>query len=77
MTSYPMRRISFHPFTCTAGDNEARFVISATPISKTPTDVEPLTAHPSPLTVTKVLLNNHIYIIRDGRMFSMDGTLVK
>lgn len=66
-----------YTFTCTAGDNEARFVISATPISKTPTDVEPLTAHPSPLTVTKVLLNNHIYIIRDGRMFSMDGTLVK
>lgn len=66
-----------YTFTCTAGDNEARFIISATPISKTPTDVEPLTAHPSPLTVTKVLLNNHIYIIRDGRMFSMDGTLVK
>lgn len=66
-----------YTFTCTAGDNEARFVISATPISKTPTDVEPLTAHPSPLTVTKVLLNNHIYIIRDGRMFSMDGMLVK
>lgn len=66
-----------YTFTCTAGDNEARFIISATPISKTPTDVESLTAHPSPLTVTKVLLNNHIYIIRDGRMFSMDGTLVK
>lgn len=66
-----------YTFTCTAGDNEARFIISATPISKTPTDVEPLTAHPSPLTVTKVLLNNHIYIIRDGRMFSMDGMLVK
>lgn len=66
-----------YTFTCTAGDNEARFIISATPISKTPTDVESLTAHLSPLTVTKVLLNNHIYIIRDGRMFSMDGMLVK
>lgn len=65
-----------YTFTCTTGDNEARFVISATPIAKTPTDIGPGADSPSTLT-RKILLNDHIYIIREGRMFSMDGRLVK
>ncbi len=65
-----------YTFATDANDNEARFVISATPIAKTPTDIGPGADSPSTLT-RKILLNDHIYIIREGRMFSMDGRLVK
>ena len=67
-----------YTFNSTAADAEARFIISATPIQKMPTSIDNVQGDDVQGTkVRKVMINDHIYIIRGGRMYSVDGALVK
>ncbi len=72
----PIDSMRTYTFTAEAGDNEARFIISTTPIQKVITDIDPASGEQS-AKVRKVIINDHIYIIRGGRMYSVDGALVK
>lgn len=71
----PIDSMRTYTFTAEAGDNEARFIISTTPIQKVITDIDPASDEQS-AKVRKVIINDHIYIIRGGRMYSVDGALV-
>lgn len=72
----PIDSMRTYTFTAEAGDNEARFIISATPVQKVTTGVDPASGGQD-AKVRKVIINDHIYIIRGGRMYSVDGSLVK
>ncbi len=74
----PINEETEYTFTSAAEDAEARFIISKTPIHKTPTDIDPVTGDWSPVTgARKVIIDNKIYIIRGGRMYNATGALVK
>ena len=42
----------------------------------TATDIDPITDNRSPLTVTKVLIDNQVYIVRDGAVYTITGQKV-
>ena len=42
----------------------------------TTTDVEPITDNRSPFTVTKVIIDNQVYIVRDGAVYTITGQKV-
>ena len=68
-----------YTFTTSAGDNEVRFIISATPIQKVPTGKgnDANDANDAMVKVRKLIINDHVYIIRGGRMYSADGAMIK
>lgn len=68
---------STYEFTAEADDAEARFIISATPIVKVATGVEQTSGNTQDAKVRKVIINDHVYIIRGGRMYSVEGTMLK
>ena len=43
----------------------------------TSTGIDPLTANPSPLTVTKILRDGHLFILRNGIEYTINGQMVK
>ena len=61
-------------FTSGIYDSEARFVISATPIHKISTGVDGVGDGTK---ARKLLIEDKLYIIRGGRMYSAEGALVK
>ncbi len=65
---------STYAFTAEAGDNAARFII----VRKTPavaTGVDNVDGEGAK--VRKLIINDKVYIIRGGRIYSVDGALVK
>lgn len=65
---------STYAFTAEAGDNAARFII----VRKTPavaTGVDNVDGEGAK--VRKLIINDKVYIIRGGRVYSVDGALVK
>ncbi|MBR6065792.1 MAG: InlB B-repeat-containing protein [Paludibacteraceae bacterium] len=66
-----------YTFTTSAGDSEVRFIISATPIQKVPTGIEHSVVSGQPSEVRKLIINDHVYIIRSGRMYGVDGQMIK
>ena len=62
-------------FSTADGDSEARFIISATPISKVTTDIGEAGCLPS--AVRKMVIDNHVYIIRNGRMYDATGVMMR
>ena len=65
-------------FSSESGDAAMRFIISATPIIKVTTGVENVQGDDVQSTkVHKVLINDHIYIIRGGRMYDATGKKIK
>lgn len=64
-----------YEFVAEPGDTEARFVISATPIHKIATGNESAGAEAAK--VRKLIIDDKIYIIRGGRMYSVDGQMIK
>ena len=64
-----------YEFVAEPGDTEARFVISATPIHKITTGNESASAEAAK--VRKLIIDDKIYIIRGGRMYSVDGQMIK
>lgn len=65
-----------YPFVSVAGDNPARFVISKTPINKIVTGIDETNGEKD-AKVRKLFIDDHIYIIRGGKMYTADGALVK
>ena len=65
---------SSYTFTAAADDDEARFIISAKPIGQMPTEVE---RQKSKVERQKIIIHGNLFIIRDGRMYSAEGSLVK
>ena len=64
-----------YEFVAEPGDTEARFVISATPIHKIATGNESAGAEAAK--VRKLIIDDKVYIIRGGRMYSVDGQMIK
>ena len=64
-----------YQFTATKGTvAEKRFTISKSPISKTPTGIEDVDGG---VNARKLMMNGTLYIIRDGRIYNAEGSLVK
>jgi hypothetical protein len=63
-----------YEFTPDESTNATRFVISKTPIKKTPTSVENIN---DGVKARKQMINGALYIIRDGRIYNAEGSLVK
>lgn len=64
-----------YAFESEAGDNAARFVISATPINKIATGCESVGAEAAK--VRKLIINDKVYIIRGGQVFDVLGKTIK
>ena len=75
-TSTLINNENTYMFSAEAEDATARFIISATPVQKVTTGVDPANGGQD-AKVRKVIINDHIYIIRGGRMYSAEGALVK
>jgi hypothetical protein len=64
--------------TLTAGSFNQRFVLEISPIMQTPTDIEEVTGDGLQVTgVRKVLIDQKMYIIRDGKVYDARGAKVK
>ena len=64
-------------FVSNAGDNAARFVISKIPYTTTEIATGVTNLDDETLDVQKVIYNDKVYIIRNGRIYGVDGHLVK
>lgn len=58
-------------------DDAARFIISRTPINGVTTRIDNGTGAYNSANVRKLLINDILYIIRDGRMFDATGVVVR
>ena len=74
-TSTLINAANTYSFVSEIGDTEARFVISATPIHKIATGNENAGAEAAK--VRKLIIDDKVYIIRGGRMYSVDGQMIK
>lgn len=64
--------------TLTAGSFNQRFVLEISPIMQTPTDIEEVTGDGVQVTgVRKVLIDQKMYIIKDGKVYDARGAKVK
>lgn len=69
-----MEGYTYH-FTAAAGSvAESRFVISHTPIAQVPTEQSAVSSQQSG--VRKVIINGKLFIVRDGRIYTVDGITV-
>ena len=67
-----------YTLTLNKGDYNNRFFIEISPIQQTPTDIEYITGeNNSTDSVRKVLIDNILYIVRDGQIFDARGARVK
>ena len=67
-----------YTLTLKKGDYNNRFFIEISPIQQTPTDIEYVTGDSSNQnSVRKVLIDNILYIVRDGQIFDARGARVK
>ena len=66
-----------YAFSTESGDAEARFIISATPIGAVVTGIESSAVSGKSSEVRKVLIEDQIYIIRGGKMYTAEGQMVK
>ena len=74
--STPIDTVHTYTFSTASSDNEARFIISATPITAVTTGFESSAVSGQSSEVRKVLIGSQIYIIRGGRMYSAEGQMV-
>ena len=67
-----------YTLTLNKGDYNNRFFIEISPVQQTPTDIEYVTGDSnSQDNVRKVLIDNILYIVRDGQIFDARGARVK
>lgn len=70
--------LAYGPYTATlTAGNHTEYGLKLIQAPATPTGVDPVTDNPSPLTVKKVLIDNHVYIIRDGEVYTVTGQKVQ
>lgn len=70
--------LAYGPYTATlTSGNHTEYGLKLIQAPATPTGVDPITDNPSPLTVKKVLIDNHVYIIRDGEVYTVTGQKVQ
>lgn len=65
-----------YSFYSAAGDMQARFIISRTPIRNTPTGVENTDVRNQKSDVRKLVIDDHVFIIRNGQMYDVTGKRV-
>lgn len=70
----PVTREDTYTFTTTDKADHPRFILTYNRAPQTATGVDDVKEDTE---VQKVLINDHIYIIRGGNMYSIDGALVK
>ena len=69
---------SSYTFTTGRTQNDSRFAINLLPRQETPTDVEMVSGEGLEVNgVQKVIINDHMYIIRGGLMYDATGKVVK
>ena len=64
-----------YDFTVASGDNVARFTITKSPVYKVPTGMENTEGITN--SASKLMIDGTLYIIRDGRIYNAEGSLVK
>ena len=64
-----------YDFTAASGDNVARFTITKSPVYKVPTGMENTEGFIN--SASKLMIDGTLYIIRDGRIYNAEGSLVK
>lgn len=64
-----------YDFTAASGDNVARFTITKSPVYKVPTGMENTEGFTN--SASKLMIDGTLYIIRDGRIYNAEGSLVK
>ena len=69
---------SSYTFTSDRTQSDSRFALNVVPQKETPTDVEPVTGDGLPVTgARKVIIDNKLYIILNGKMYDAKGVMVK
>ena len=69
---------SSYTFTSDRTQSDSRFALNVVPQKETPTDVEPVTGDGAPATgARKVIIDNKLYIILNGKMYDAKGVMVK
>ena len=68
---------SSYMFMASDEDMVARFIISRTPIHSTPTGIEQSAISGQQSAVKKIVIDDHVYIIRNGKMYSAEGVMVR
>ena len=68
---------SRYMFMASDEDMAARFIISRTPIHSTPTGIEQSAISGQKSAVRKIVIDDHVYIIRNGKMYSAEGVMVR
>ena len=76
MTTTPISNTNTYQFYAEEDDAAARFVISRSPIYS-PAIITNIDKVMDDSRAKKVIINDHIYIIRGGNMYSVDGAIVK
>ena len=74
-TSTLIAEYNNYTFTSASDDLTARFVISHTPIAHTPTDIDNTTNNAT--IVRKIVIDDKVFIIRNGQMYHVTGVLCK
>jgi len=68
---------SSYMFMASDEDMVARFIISRMPIHSTPTGIEQSAISGQKSAVRKIVIDDHVYIIRNGKMYSAEGVMVR
>lgn len=61
----------------TAGTHDGRFLLEIAPIQQTPTDIDLINGENGENGVRKMLINQQMYIIRDGKIYDARGARVQ
>ena len=69
---------SSYTFTSDRTQSDSRFALNVVPQKETPTDIEPVSGDGEPVTgARKVIINDKLYIILNGKMYDAKGVMVK
>ncbi len=68
---------SMYLFFASESDMTARFIISATPIHYMPTGIQDSEYSIQNSEVRKIVVDDHVFIIRNGRMYDVTGVMVR
>ena len=76
-TSTLINSESTYMFMASDEDMAARFIISQTPIQHVATGIQQSAVSGQQSVVRKIVINDHVFIIRNGQMYDVTGVTVK